>query len=68
MYINYVCFLFICLVMEASNFKYNFESSLSRIDDILNAPNDSYEESDSIVDRAKLTVQKTEVETYIKQI
>lgn len=54
--------------MEASNFKYNFESSLSRIDEILNAPNDSFEESDSIVDRAKLTVQKTEVETYIKQI
>lgn len=41
--------------MEASNIKYNFDSSLSRIDDILNAPNDSFEESDGIVDRAKLT-------------
>lgn len=55
MYINYVYSLFICLVMEASNKKYDFECSLSRIDEILNASNDSFEESDSIVDRAKLT-------------
>ena len=41
--------------MEASNKKYDFECSLSRIDEILNASNDSFEESDSIVDRAKLT-------------
>ena len=41
--------------MEATNYKYDLNSSISRIDEILNASNDSFEESDSIVDREKLT-------------
>ena len=41
--------------MEATNKQYDFNSSLSRIDEILDASNDSFEESDSIVDREKLT-------------
>lgn len=41
--------------MKATNKEYNFISSLSRIDEILDASNDSFEESDSIVDREKLT-------------
>lgn len=41
--------------MKATNKQYNFNSSLSRIDEILDASNDSFEESDSIVDREKLT-------------
>lgn len=41
--------------MKATNKEYNFTSSLSRIDEILDASNDSFEESDSIVDREKLT-------------
>lgn len=41
--------------MEATNKNYDLEASLSRIDEILDASNDSFEESDSIVDRKKLT-------------
>lgn len=41
--------------MKATNKQYDFNSSLSRIDDILDASNDSFVESDSIVDREKLT-------------
>lgn len=41
--------------MEATNKQYDFNSSLSRIDEILNASNDSFEESDRIVDRKKLS-------------
>lgn len=41
--------------MKATKKQYNFNSSLSRIDEILDASNDSFEESDSIVDREKLT-------------
>ena len=41
--------------MIATNRKYDFASSLSRIDEILDASNDSFEESDSIVGREKLT-------------
>lgn len=41
--------------MKATNKQYNFDSSLSRIDEILDASNDTFEESDSIVDREKLT-------------
>lgn len=41
--------------MKATNKEYNFASSLSRIDGILDASNDSFEESDRIVDREKLT-------------
>ena len=41
--------------MEATNKKYDFDASLSRMDEILDASNDSFEESDSIVDRNKLT-------------
>lgn len=41
--------------MEATNKRYDFSLSLSRIDEILDAPGDSFEESDSIVDRGKLT-------------
>lgn len=41
--------------MKATNNKYDLVSSISRIDEILDASNDSFEESDSIVDREKLT-------------
>ena len=41
--------------MKATNKQYDFNSSLSRIDDILDASNDSFVESDSIVDRERLT-------------
>lgn len=41
--------------MKATKKQYNFNSSLFRIDEILDASNDSFEESDSIVDREKLT-------------
>lgn len=38
-----------------SNKQYDFNSSLSRIDEILDASNDSFKESDSIVNRENLT-------------
>lgn len=41
--------------MESTNKNYDLDTSLARIDDILDASNDSFEESDSIVDRSKLT-------------
>lgn len=41
--------------MKATNYKYDLNSSVSRIDEILDASNDAFEESDSIVDREKLT-------------
>ena len=41
--------------MKATNKQYDFNSSLSRIDEILDASNDSFKESDSIVNREKLT-------------
>lgn len=41
--------------MESTNKNYDFGASLTRIDEILDASNDSFEESDSIVDRSKLT-------------
>lgn len=41
--------------MESTNKIYDFDASLTRIDEILDASNDSFEESDSIVDRSKLT-------------
>lgn len=41
--------------MKATNKQFNFDSSLSRIDEILDASNDSFVESDSIVDRERLT-------------
>lgn len=41
--------------MEATKKQYNFNSSLSRIDEILDASNDSFKESDSIVNRENLT-------------
>lgn len=41
--------------MESTNKNYDLDTSLARIDEILDAPNDSFEESDSIVDRSKLT-------------
>lgn len=41
--------------MKATNKQYDFNKSLSRIDEILDASNDSFEESDSTVDREKLT-------------
>lgn len=41
--------------MKATNKQYNFNSSLSRIDEILDASNDSFKESDSIVNRENLT-------------
>ena len=41
--------------MESTNKNYDFDASLTRIDEILDASNDSFEESDSIVDRSKLT-------------
>ena len=41
--------------MESNYKEYKFLDSLSRIDEILNSPNSSYEESDNIVDRSKLT-------------
>lgn len=39
--------------MKATKNQYNFNSSLSRIDEILDASNDSFEESDSIVEFVK---------------
>lgn len=41
--------------MESTNKNYDIDASLTRIDEILDASNDSFEESDSIVDRSKLT-------------
>lgn len=41
--------------MKATNYKYDLDSSVSRIDEILDASNDEFVESDSIVDREKLT-------------
>lgn len=41
--------------MEATNVKYDFENSLKRIDEILNADNKQYEEKDSIPSRDNLT-------------
>ena len=41
--------------MESTNKNYDLDTSLARIDEILDASNDSFEESDSIVDRSKLT-------------
>ena len=41
--------------MKATNKQFNFDSSLSRIDEILDASNDSFVESDSVVDRERLT-------------
>lgn len=41
--------------MESKNIDYDFNASLVRIDEILDAPNDSFQESDTIVDRSKLT-------------
>ena len=41
--------------METNYIQYNFESSLSRIDEILNADNKAYQEVDSIPCRSKLT-------------
>lgn len=41
--------------MKATNKQYDFNSSLSRIDEILDASNDSFKESDSIVNRERLT-------------
>ena len=41
--------------MKATNKQYDFNLSLSRIDEILDASNDSFKESDSIVNREKLT-------------
>lgn len=41
--------------MESTNKNYDFDASLTRIDEILDASNDSFEESESIVDRSKLT-------------
>lgn len=41
--------------MKATNKQYDFNSSLSRIDEILDASNDSFKESDSIVNRENLT-------------
>ena len=41
--------------MKATNYKYDSNSSVSRIDEILDASNDAFVESDSIVDREKLT-------------
>lgn len=41
--------------MKATNYKYDLNSSVSRIDEILDASNDAFVESDSIVDREKLT-------------
>lgn len=41
--------------MKATNKQYDFNSSLSRIDEILDASNDSSKESDSIVNRENLT-------------
>lgn len=41
--------------MKATNYKYDLDSSISRIDEILDASNDAFVESDSIVDREKLT-------------
>lgn len=41
--------------MKATNYKYDLDSSVSRIDEILDASNDAFVESDSIVDREKLT-------------
>lgn len=41
--------------MKATNYKYDLNSSVSRIDEILDASNDEFVESDSIVDREKLT-------------
>ena len=40
--------------MKATNKQYDFNSSLSRIDEILDASNDSFKESDSIVNRENL--------------
>ena len=41
--------------MEATNLDYDFEKSLERIDEILNADNKQYEEKDSIPSRDILT-------------
>lgn len=41
--------------MKATNYKYDLDSSVSRIDEILDASNDEFVESDCIVDREKLT-------------
>lgn len=41
--------------MESNNIKYDFEKSLSRIDDILNASNSSFEDMKEIPTRDKLT-------------
>ena len=41
--------------METNYIEYNFESSLSRIDEILNADSKSYQEVGSIPCRSKLT-------------
>lgn len=41
--------------MKATNYKYDLDSSVSRIDEILDTSNDAFVESDSIVDREKLT-------------
>lgn len=41
--------------MKANNSEYNFEKSRKRIDEILDASNDSFEETDSIPSRDRLT-------------
>ena len=41
--------------MKATNKEYDLDSSLIRIDEILNASNDAFEESDTIVKRDRLT-------------
>ena len=54
-YCSNVCIVFVYIVMESTNKNYDLDTSLARIDEILDASNDSFEESDSIVDRSKLT-------------